>query len=99
MTYLTPGMKTALDQLANGVKFVDVRSGAALHRRGLARYEPDRFGGHYASAYHITDKGRARVAKDLGRRQVCRWITSEHKHLDQDVIDTVMEYAAWRNGL
>ena len=90
MQYLTPGMIKTLGQLANGAKYVDVRSGMALHRRGLARWD----GEHYR-VYLITDKGTARLAKIKARQQVCRWIIDEKKHLDQDVIDTVMEYATW----
>jgi hypothetical protein len=53
MEMITSNMWGALRQLHNGLHFIDVRSGAALHRRGLAK------AGAPYGFYLITDDGRA----------------------------------------
>ena len=93
--HLTPNMKRALARLGEGLKYTDGRSSDALCRRGLARCEAGWRGGHYAAAYYLTDPGAEMLAEQKARQQVRRWILTEKKHLDQAVIDTVMEYAAW----
>lgn len=88
--HLTPNMKRALARLGEGLKYIDIRSGAALHRRGLARWDA----GNYR-AYFLTETGADVLARGKARERVCRWIVTEKKHLDQVTIDAVMEYAAW----
>jgi len=57
-------MWKTLEQVCAGQKRVDVRSGMALHRRGLAKYEPCRDeAGYFFSGYVPTEKGMAMNAE------------------------------------
>lgn len=100
MTYndLTPNMRKTVAQMAGGLNFVDVRSGAALHRRGLARYEPHHAeGGHYFATYHLTEAGQELWAKEKARREVRQW-QIEHKHwLTPEACANMESFARWKD--
>jgi hypothetical protein len=94
---LTPGMRNALTLLSKDLKFVDVRSAAALARRGLARYEPGRMNGHYAAAYYLTEKGSDMVAREHARLEVRKWQIERKEYFSPTICEIVEGFALWRN--
>lgn len=79
---LTDLMWHTLEQVCAGVKFVDIRSASALHRRGLvvwtSAYDSR---GHYYPLYTATEKGMAmnterQMAKVVRGNKVLRKIVA-----------------------
>jgi len=95
---LTPNMKRCMEQMGKNLKFVDVRSGAALARRGLARYEPSRFGRHYAAAYYLTEEGVAMLAKEKARLEVVAWQVESKEFFSRPIVEIVEAFAQWRDA-
>ena len=65
---MTPNMLTTLAQVCDGSPFVDVRSAAALTRRGLALPCRDKNGIRYR-LYEPTDKGKRLLAEKRAGQQ------------------------------
>lgn len=67
---LTKNMERTLEQVCRGTHYVDVRSGAALYRRGLAEPERLESGQFRYHSYVPTDAGRQWVATRRAARLV-----------------------------
>jgi hypothetical protein len=93
---LTKPMRETLMQLAGGPSFVDVRSGSALHRRGLAAHWP----GH-GGAYQLTEAGADLLAKEDAAGQIGAWLREDKdasgRIISLDVFNAVLAFAMWRN--
>ena len=95
--YLTNNMRAVLRQVCSGTKYVDVRSAAALARRGLATPARREDGGLIYHSYVPTEQGLFRIAQEDARRLVDQY-QAEKGHWfvpDKDAHATLRGFALW----